>query len=484
MKRLRYVMIGGFLGAGKTTLIGRLAKTYADQGLRVGIVTNDQAHGLVDTLSLRAQGFDVGEVTGACFCCKFNDLVRVVGELSSTERPDVVLAEPVGSCTDLAATVMEPLKHLYSAEVELAPLAVLLKPEHGEKILGDAADVGFSSKAAYIFRKQLEEADLVVVNKIDKLAPERAGRLVEMLKEQYPGKATLSISARTGAGVDALAKQLLEPAQTRLSTPEMDYDVYAEGEAELGWLNCTVKVAAPAATAVDAALLDFVKRLADACREAGAEPAHLKVLASADDVSAVANWVCSDVPPELSIASGAAEQNYEFVVNARVAVALRISMPPSVVRPPSLPSPIRRGAKSSTCKASGPVDRCPRIACLSGTHSARVNSRHAPAVTLLREAALESHHRARAKKSRRRFARREFASGCGLGLRTLHRSSRPHVGWRGCRRRRRFPAARGRVAETRSGQRPAPLPSQCRVLVGSSGSSNPGWLGAAPDRFR
>ncbi len=100
MKRLRYVMIGGFLGAGKTTTIARLAKHYTDQGLKVGIVTNDQAHGLVDTMSLRAQGFNVGEVTGACFCCKFNDLTDVIGQdkilgpegplgamLAATEQP-------------------------------------------------------------------------------------------------------------------------------------------------------------------------------------------------------------------------------------------------------------------------------------------------------------------------------------------------------------------------------------------------------------
>ena len=61
---------------------------------KIGIVTNDQATDLVDTNSLRAQGFDVGEVPGACFCCNFNKLTETVGQLEKSARPDIVLAEP------------------------------------------------------------------------------------------------------------------------------------------------------------------------------------------------------------------------------------------------------------------------------------------------------------------------------------------------------------------------------------------------------
>ena len=57
-----YIMIGGFLGAGKTTTIARLARHFVAQGKRIGIVTNDQTDDLVDTQTLRSQGFDVGEV--------------------------------------------------------------------------------------------------------------------------------------------------------------------------------------------------------------------------------------------------------------------------------------------------------------------------------------------------------------------------------------------------------------------------------------
>src|SRR5688572_8319812 len=109
---LRFLMLGGFLGAGKTTTIARLARHYQSQGHSIGIVTNDQATDLVDTSSLRAQGFDVGEVPGACFCCNFNKLTETMAELAADQRPDIILGEPVGSCTDLVATVVRPIQQL------------------------------------------------------------------------------------------------------------------------------------------------------------------------------------------------------------------------------------------------------------------------------------------------------------------------------------------------------------------------------------
>ena len=74
----------------------------------------------VDTNTFRGQGFATREVPGACFCCRFDDLIDRVGSLETAERPDVILAEPVGSCTDLVATVVQPLKDLYGGRFEVA----------------------------------------------------------------------------------------------------------------------------------------------------------------------------------------------------------------------------------------------------------------------------------------------------------------------------------------------------------------------------
>ncbi len=204
----RFIMIGGFLGAGKTTTVARLARRFQSQGKRVVIVTNDQAADLVDTNSLRSQGFDVGEVAGSCFCCNFNELTGTIERLAPNQRPDVVIAEPVGSCTDLVATVIRPLQQVYSQPFDIAPYGVIVKPSHGAKILKHVTKGGFSPKAEYIFRKQIEEADFVIVNRIDELPEAEVEELAQLIAADFPGRPIVRMSAKTGEGFDALCEFL------------------------------------------------------------------------------------------------------------------------------------------------------------------------------------------------------------------------------------------------------------------------------------
>jgi G3E family GTPase len=316
---IRYVMVGGFLGAGKTTTLSRLASHYMGKGLRVGIVTNDQAADLVDTNSLRAQGFQVGEVAGACFCCNFDELMSTMEGLSEGERPDVILAEPVGSCTDLVATVIQPIKRLYDATFQIAPYCVILKPSHGGRVLRNDSKAGFSPKAAYILRKQIEEADAILINRADELSDEEASELSRLVAEHCPGVPVLRVSAKTGAGFDAVTELLEQNGDFGRRVLEIDYDTYAEGEAELGWLNSSVRVTAESEFALDELLLDVVARLKVQLDEAGAEAAHLKVIGLWEGFFGVANLVSSTTRPELSLPSNCLVKAVDVIVNARVA---------------------------------------------------------------------------------------------------------------------------------------------------------------------
>jgi len=272
--KARYVMVGGFLGAGKTTALSALARHLVARGLRVGLITNDQSHGLVDTALLRSQGHAVAEIGGGCFCCRFNSLSEAVAELDAARTPEVFVAEPVGSCTDLAATVSYPLRRLYGERYTIAPLSVLVDPLRAERVLGLETGRAFSPKVQYVYEKQLEEADLVVVNKVDLLDAPRRARLVAALTERFPAARVLAVSARAGTGLEPWFEAVLSEESRARATMEVDYRLYAEGEALLGWLNATL--ALEGREPFDAN--ELLRALGEALRAhlAPAEIAHLK----------------------------------------------------------------------------------------------------------------------------------------------------------------------------------------------------------------
>lgn len=315
----RYVMVGGFLGAGKTTTLARLAGHYQQQGLNVGIVTNDQASDLVDTHLLRGLGFAVEEVSGSCFCCNFHGLMDEIDRLGQSRKLDVILAEPVGSCTDLAATVLRPLAQRWPGRFSIAPYGVLLKPAQGREILSGVSGGGFSDSAAYIVRKQLEEADAIVINRIDELPPEEVDAMEWLVRTKYPQTPILKFSARTGAGMERLAEFLDQPGCFGRKLMDVDYDLYAVGEAELGWLNGRWTISSDEPCSLDALLLDLVVQLQAALRIRRQEPAHLKVIGQADGCLGVANLIASTADAELSLPSRCSTRRFELIVNARVA---------------------------------------------------------------------------------------------------------------------------------------------------------------------
>ena len=241
-KRYRYIMVGGFLGAGKTTAIQSLAQHLTDTGQRVGLICNDQSTGLVDTALLRSKGFSVEEITGGCFCCRFDSLLEAAQNLTSDSAPDLFLAEPVGSCTDLVATVSYPLRRIYGDRFSVAPLSVVVDPGRAARIFGLTQGGHFSEKVTYVYRKQLEEADLIVINKCDASPPEILDRVVLAINEAFPHAKTFVCSAKYGTNLEPWFKSLLSE-EIPVSRPlEINYDTYAEGEALLGWLNCTVRL--------------------------------------------------------------------------------------------------------------------------------------------------------------------------------------------------------------------------------------------------
>ena len=228
-------VVGGFLGAGKTTLILKAARMLQARGVRVAAVLNDQGDELVDTELVRHSGVAADQVAGGCFCCRFPDLLDAMERLAAVE-PEVIFAEAVGSCTDIAATTLRPLLRDYGGQYRGAPLTVLVHETPDDPEL------------RFLFDHQVAEADLVIPRDVD---------------------------------VPWWIEQLLSlPAGTRRI--DVDYARYAAAEAALGWLNARATVRPRPAAAPAQVVGPLMDALDAALSKAGIRIVHLKAMAQCD----------------------------------------------------------------------------------------------------------------------------------------------------------------------------------------------------------
>lgn len=258
------VVVGGFLGAGKTTLILKAADLLSARGKRAAIILNDQDPGLVDTQHAIARGNLVREVANGCFCCRFSDFIAAAAEFAAHE-PDVIFAEPVGSCTDLCATVLRPVQKFYDERLRVAPLTVLLDPTAIQDRLGKDA----SSYMGYLIDHQLREADVVCTTRKD------LGRSAPAL----PFPVDFELSGVTGEGVSEWLDEVLQSKRIAGTRPlDIDYETYAEAEAALGWLNLHAQVDLDAPRSPSLLCGPLLDSIEVALTQAGIAIAHLKIL--------------------------------------------------------------------------------------------------------------------------------------------------------------------------------------------------------------
>ena len=317
-KKVRVVFVGGFLGAGKTTLLWTAARLLVARGKRVGLITNDQAPDLVDTGFLARRGFAVAEVAGSCFCCNFRGLIRAAGKLRRETRADVLLAEPVGSCTDLSATILQPLKERFREEFIPTPLSVLADPERTPCVL-DGKRSGIHRSTAYIIRKQFEEADRILINKNDLLGKTRSRHLMKKVSAAFIGTPVRAISCLTGEGVADWLDDVLSSDEAGTRIADVNYDTYAEGEAA-GWLNAEIAVHANKCCVPDWRLLGhfLMQRIQDACRVRKSPVGHVKMLIATGDKTCAVNLTSLTGKVELRGEVDESSRKARLVVNARV----------------------------------------------------------------------------------------------------------------------------------------------------------------------
>jgi G3E family GTPase len=252
MAKTHLILLGGFLGAGKTTLLLQVAKILQQHGIRVGMITNDQDLELVDTITAESAGIETREVSQGCFGCRFNSLLDAVRELAAPakkkrgaqeqqqQQPTVIFAEPVGNSTDLVATVLRPMCKLHPDQFNLAPLSITVDATRLLQFIRDGSLQTLTDDITYLFAKQIEEADLLLLNKCDLISESDQELIEDWLKAYLPTLPVIPISALEDGSVNAwLNRVIADPGHYQVATRELNFDYtrYAQAKARIAWLN-------------------------------------------------------------------------------------------------------------------------------------------------------------------------------------------------------------------------------------------------------
>jgi G3E family GTPase len=231
-------LVGGFLGSGKTTAIATAAKMFAKDNFSLAVITNDQGSQLVDTAFIESLNIPGNEVRNGCFCCNYHQFYSAIEDLKASTKPEIIFAEAVGSCADLVATIVKPLNRFHP-EIDACLSVFAEGPVVLSSIEGRSSFV--SKDIQYIYKKQLEEAGLIIINKCDLLTEHEIKKVQSILESEYPGRKLLFQDSREELSVKKWINIIKNKTTGNDSTAlSMDYDKYGTGEAALAWLDVSI----------------------------------------------------------------------------------------------------------------------------------------------------------------------------------------------------------------------------------------------------
>lgn len=200
---LPITLLSGFLGAGKTTVLGALLRQ--DHGMRIGVIVNDMAALNIDADVARTIMLDgappggelsLVELQNGCICCSLREeLVAEVARLARSGAIDYLLIESTGISEPLpvarAFSTLLPgeTQRLLSDVAKIDTLVTVVDGENflamyrqGEPIAGDKAERTLSD----LLVDQIEYANVLLVSKADRVPPDRVQQLVSILRTLNP----------------------------------------------------------------------------------------------------------------------------------------------------------------------------------------------------------------------------------------------------------------------------------------------------------
>ena len=180
-KRIPVLVVSGFLGAGKTTLVRHLLHDAQRTGVRVAVVSNEFGALGIDKALLGEGEEAYVELEGGCVCCQLSDtLLDTLQMLWERVRPDRIIVETSGVALPFD-TQLNLWREPVSAWVDDDMAVVVVNAEQ----LMEGRDLEGT------FEDQVSAADLLLLNKVDLIPPEALGRVEALLHTLAPETPTV-----------------------------------------------------------------------------------------------------------------------------------------------------------------------------------------------------------------------------------------------------------------------------------------------------
>jgi G3E family GTPase len=312
---VKLYLVTGFLGSGKSTAIQKACVLSAEENIQVAVITNDQGEQLVDSKFFQGSSIPCREVLQSCFCCNYNQLTGSIFSLLEMNEYEIIFAESVGSCTDLVATVAKPL-NIDHPEIQICISvfadALLLH----SVIAGDACFL--DETVQYIFKKQLDEADILVINKSDLLDQAQLSMVKKIVDSDYSEKVILYQNSLDKKSIRNWLKVLHDfPIEHQRKSLQLDYDIYAQGEAKLAWMDQHFQLTTMDGTATSLAF-GLAEMIYNNIKTAGYPIGHLKFLISNGTTSTKISYTTSDHPVQNEYVDFPESNSISVLMNARV----------------------------------------------------------------------------------------------------------------------------------------------------------------------
>lgn len=322
MRERKFAVFSGFLGAGKTTSMIAIANFLEKRGVKTALISNDLgASNLVDGLYTAQNCCCSGTIAGGCICYQTEALVDRIKHFTDVEGAKLVISDIPGCGVGALDHVYFKLSRDYLGEFSLAPFTVICDPLRLRAIMPGERRLCLPKEMDYLFRTQLLEADVIVLNKIDTVLEEERNACISFLKGTYPGIPVFAVCAKSGQGIPVLAEYLLAN-KARLVEVDTRYGgaEFMAAESKLSWYDRRFFIKADKPFDGNAFAAAFFDVVTARLKASGKNIPHLKLFATGEDNDYLkVSLIDVDCEAVFDRKADRESLNYGVCVNARAA---------------------------------------------------------------------------------------------------------------------------------------------------------------------